>query len=399
MIKAHSLLYAIYICLIISLLCGALLYMSNLYNNLNLYYTTHEELYISNQSVVNYALGHLDNPQDTVPDNGGIKSAYSIRPYGFLKVLKAESYIYNDTVISAHFVGQYQEDKTCLYYPSFNFPLTYSGKVILNGKKYLPSTFIEPVFLSSEPNSINSSGEIVASEKTLPQINEFNMWQNDLKTVALSSLQKVNDSVYFNSFLNETINISITSTTLSNVIIKGNFMLKSADSLYIKNNTVLNDVIVVAPKIAFEDNFNGSVQAFATKSIYVGKEVTLNYPSVLSLKNNTQQKSKITVGENTRIEGGVILYGNTFPDIENNIIETGKNCLIIGDVYCTGVLVFKGKVNGSVYTNRLMHATPTANYQNCLADGAIDAFGRPDYFLSLSLFNQSGKYGLLKKLL
>jgi hypothetical protein len=58
MVRAHSLLYAIYISLIVSIICGALLYFANLYGQLNLYYNLQEELYLQNQSVVNYALGN-----------------------------------------------------------------------------------------------------------------------------------------------------------------------------------------------------------------------------------------------------------------------------------------------------------------------------------------------------
>ena len=58
MIKANSLLYAIYICLLISMICCGLLFYFNLYGQLNQYYRLQEDLFIENQSVVNYALGN-----------------------------------------------------------------------------------------------------------------------------------------------------------------------------------------------------------------------------------------------------------------------------------------------------------------------------------------------------
>ena len=130
MVKAHSLLYAIYICLIVSIICGALLYFSNLFSQLNLYYNLQEELYIQNQSVLNFALGNKTIPTEIEKDeNSGIEGSYETKPNGLLSLVLAKSYVSNDTVSSVHFVGARNTDKNAIYLTNLSKSLYYFGKV------------------------------------------------------------------------------------------------------------------------------------------------------------------------------------------------------------------------------------------------------------------------------
>ena len=172
MLKAHSLLYAVYVCLIVSILCGALLYFSTLYNQLNLYYNVHENLYIQNQSAVNFALGSSVSEDNILQqDTTEIKSEIERRPYGLLNLLIVKSIAKSDTVVSAHIVGKNATDKNCLYISSISKPLSYSGNVKLMGEKKLPSPSINQVYTIIETNSLVSSGAIGQSESILPTIN------------------------------------------------------------------------------------------------------------------------------------------------------------------------------------------------------------------------------------
>ena len=113
MVKAHSLLYAIYICLIVSIICGALLYFAYLYNQLNLHYNLQEEMYIHNQSVVNFALGNqISQVELPIDENSGIDGNYKVKQYGLLTMLLSNSILRNDTISSVHFVGSFSSDKT-----------------------------------------------------------------------------------------------------------------------------------------------------------------------------------------------------------------------------------------------------------------------------------------------
>ncbi|OXA99551.1 hypothetical protein [Flavobacterium pectinovorum] len=403
MIKAHSLLYAIYICLIVSIICGALLYFANLYNQLNLYYNLQEELYIQNQSVVNFALGNKILPQEIEKDeNSGIEGRYKTKSYGLLTLLLAESSVGNDTVTSAHFVGNYVTDKTAVYLTNISKSLSYSGTVTLTGNSELPSDFIDAAYINNSPNKFTNNGKITVSDIRLPEINpDFEKIFEETEGVktALKDVEKPKDSLYYNSFFNETKDIYINSS-LSNIIFKGNFILRSQDSIRIKKSTVLEDVILIAPKITFESGFKGTVQAFATKGIELEEKVTLNYPSVICVYNKNEEESKIVIKKESTISGAVVLFGNSPDDFDKSSIEIAEEGLIFGDIYCTGKLALRSNVYGSVYTNRFFVKTMASTYDNTISDVEINASKRPAYFISIPLFNnQKSAYGILKKVL
>jgi hypothetical protein len=403
MVKAHSLLYAIYVCLIVAIICGALLYFSNLYNQLNLYYNLQEELYIQNQSVLNFALGNKMAPAEIEKDeNSGIEGSYETKPYGLLSLVLAQSYISNDTVSSVHFAGARNLDKNAVYLTNFSKSLFYSGSVKLIGNNQLPSTFIETSYINNDLNKLTAEGKITVSEAQLPEVNpEFKKIFQGLKSekTKLSDIEKPNDSLYYNSFFNTTKEIEVKSN-LGNIIFKGNFILRSEDSIRVKKNTVLEDVILIAPKITFEAGFRGTVQAFATKGIELEENVTLNYPSVVCVYNESETESKIKIKKECQITGAVVLFGNTNNLIDKNTIEIEEDGLLFGDLYCSGKLMLKSNVYGSVYTNRFFLKTAASSYDNMISNIEINTEKRPDYFISIPLFNtQKTTYGVIKKVL
>ncbi|PJJ11134.1 hypothetical protein CLU83_4630 [Flavobacterium sp. 1] len=403
MVKAHSLLYAIYICLIVSIICGALLFFSNLYGQLNLYYNLQEELYINNQSIVNLALENKETLQEPIQDEkSGIIGSYATKPYGLLNLLLVTSETNKDTVQSAHFIGRYTKDKTALFLANFSKSLTYTGTVKLIGDNSLPSTYIETAYINNKSNQLLVDGKNTISENQLPEINpDFKkiFYGIHAEKTSLSDVEKPKDSLYFNSFFNTTKEIYLNSI-VSNVIFKGNFILRSKDSLHIKKNTVLEDVILIAPKITFESGFKGTVQAFASERIELEQNVILNYPSVVCIYNETSDESKIKIKKECKINGAVVLFGNTNEMIDKNSIEIDEEGLLFGDIYCSGKLFLKSKVYGSVYTNRLFYKTESASYDNTISDIEINAKKRPNYFISIPIFDSKNvSHGIIKKVL
>ena len=172
MIKAHSLLYSIYICLLVSIVCGALLFFSNLYNQLNLYYNLQEELYFHNQSLVNFAL----ESRDTLPildpeEKTGIKGSYETKPYGILNLLLVQSKTNKDTIQSAHLIGLHTKNKTALFLTNFSKSVSYTGLVKLIGDNALPSSHIETAHITNKTNDLYIEGKNSVSENQLPKIN------------------------------------------------------------------------------------------------------------------------------------------------------------------------------------------------------------------------------------
>lgn len=407
MVKAHSLLYAVYVCLIIGLIGGALLLLSNLYNQLNVYYNVHEELYINNASTINYALGNdLSIEDETLLDEfNGITAVIQKKQYGLLSVLLVQSMVKNDTIASANFVGQYANSKTALYVSNFTQPIAASGKVTVKGDVFLSSDRVRETYINNKPNQINIQNPIKSSTINLPEISKrCETVFNSIPTqkVILNALEKKNDSLYVNSFFNETKEIQVINNRLENIIIKGNFVIRSNDSLVVAKSAKLEDVILLAPKVTIQEGFKGTIQVFATEKIYVDKKVQLNYPSAICVKNNgdSDKEGFIFIDEESKIDGAVLMFGNDLLHIEKNSIDIKDKTQIRGTVYSSGRLSINGKIYGAVYTAKLLYKTTSSSYANCLADVEIDVNKRPSYFIEVPIFEtKANRYGVVKKIL
>lgn len=404
MIKAHSLLYAVYVCLIIAILCGCLIMLSNLYNQLNLYYVTHESLYIKNQSAVNYALGNnVSLEEDYLTEKEtGITSQFQIKQHGLLPLLLTQTYVSNDTVSSAHFIGQKDNTNTALYVANFSYPLNTSGKVTVKGDAYLPSERLKEIYIDNKPNEVNFIGKKEISTVNLPETstNIKNVYNNSLLSTSLSQVEKRNDSIYVNSFFNETIKIQLQTINLENMVMKGNFILSSNDSIFIRKNNVLEDVVIIAPKVGIEEGFKGNIQVFARESITVEQDVVLNYPSVLCVYSDREQKTFLNIDENVQVYGLVMLFGNKLIQMDKNNMNIKEKGTIIGNVYCSGILSLRSNVYGGVYATKIQHKTNSSTYMNCIADIEIDISKKPKIFKDISIFNaKNSSYEIIKKAL
>lgn len=404
MIKAHSLLYAIYICLLVSILCGALLFFSNIYSQLNLHYNILEELYLQNHSSTNYALSSEENSLVLSDDDTNIINECTKKKFGLLTILNTTTTFKNDTISSTYLIGQYLNDKTALYVPKFfSKDLSFSGNVKITGNCYLPSKQIETAYILNEPNKLKINGDKLISDNFLPKlnpkstltINEINLVEPKL---SLNQIEKGNNETYFNSFKLPTRVINI-STVIDNIKIKGNFILKNKDSIRITKNNLIEDIIVIAPKITIEEGFKGNLQLFTNEEINIEPNVSLQYPSLICLKAENSNSSKIRIKEKVNIYGSIILTNDNKEITNQNSIEIGEKGSILGDIYCNGQLDLKSKTTGSVYTNRVFCKTVSSEYNNLLRNLDIDATGKPSYYLSIPLFETSkgNHYGIIKK--
>ena len=406
MVRANSLLYAIYVCLLIGVLIGALLMLSNLYSQLNVYYATYEQLYTNNLSTVNYAFGNQLIPEEEAlhDDNTGIQSNFTTKKHGLHTILLTQSFTQKDTVKSAHFVGKVTTRKEALYVSNYRQPLNVSGNVSVIGDSFLAYKDVKQIHIENKPNIITFQGRKEISEVQLPQlsVDYFKLFENTNTTrTTFEQLEPLNDSLYFNSFFNETIEIVVSNPFLNHKIAKGNFIISAKDSIVIGKNAQLEDVIIKAPKVRIESGFEGTIQILASEQIYVGKDVTLNYPSALCLYNNTSnKKATVFLDEAVAIEGLILCFGNDIKHLSNNVIQTSKNNLILGIIYSSGEISLNGTVKGGVYASKLIHRTNSANYSNCLANVNIDVTKKPSFFIDFPLFNTNDqRYGIIKKIL
>ncbi len=405
MVKAHSLLYAVYICLIVSIICGAILYFASLYNQLNLFYNTRENLYIQNQSYVNFALENLDENNTFYQDEvTGIQSFYENKSYGILNILHVKTFTKFDTIASVHLTGSFSNEKTCLLIANQGEPFYYSGKVKLIGDKKLSTLRIQEKYIKNEQNLLTANGTLELAQPHLPKFNPAlkDFFKQDVSyRFQLKDIERKGDSIYFNSFKNETIGIQFSGTVLENITIKGNFILYAKDSVFIKNTAVLEDVIIRSPKIMVEEDFKGSLQLFASDKIEVGKTAQICYPSVLCLYGDSSEKRVVKVNEGASIYGAVILIEEYDSKQEENIMILKKEAVVIGEIYCMGKLMIEGKLYGTAYTNKVFYATETSHYDNCMVNSEIDISKKPHFFVSVPILEPKNKRnnGVFKKVL
>lgn len=399
MLKAHSLLYAIYICLIISIICGGILYYFNLYNQLNNYYNRYEDLYVHNYSTVNYALG-VDLVNQDLPENieNNIKGNFTVSSFGVLQLIIAKSSIETDTISSAHLVGELPSSDTAIFLSSISKPLLYSGQVEIVGNNRLPFVEIVGKVIDSKKNELKLLGSTFLNEAALPALNkEFKKMYN-VSTFKNAIPLSNEDSIYFNSFYNQPSIKDLTKSGVQNVVYKGNIILRGKDSLVVKKSAILKDVILLAPRIIFEEGFSGNVQAYATSEILMKKNVNLNYPSLLCVYNSTKNESSIIIQENCTVSGAIVLFGNELDDIEKNRIMVDSSGLLEADIYCTGALMLKSNVYGSIYTNRFYYRSSSSNYDNLISDIEINVKKRPSYFVPIKLLDKSkSRNGIIKR--
>ena len=303
MVKANSLLYSIYICLIVAVLCSGMLYMSGLYTQLNNYYMSRQDLYVYNESLVNFALSHTDEPS-AVPDidDSGVQSFYKVKRHGVIPVVTAGTVMGNDTVVSCHLVGCGRKDNTALYIPDKGVKSAYSGVVHFFGDVYVPGAYLNSAIVVKEPGKLTNDGLMNKSEYMLPKpLDAVIDGASGITVVHKELVEVLKEGSVTNSFRSEPVEINVQGG-LSGISIRGNVIITSADSLVVSSTAHLEDVIIIAPKVSFEAGFSGSVQVFANKSITVGSGARLEYPSVLYINSaDASARTSLIVKEKAEI--------------------------------------------------------------------------------------------------
>ncbi|UMY66254.1 MULTISPECIES: polymer-forming cytoskeletal protein [unclassified Flavobacterium] len=400
MVKANSLIYAVYVCLVIGILCAGLLFVSDLYSRLNLHYNSLESLYIAHRSAVHYALGQFPDTETTIEGTDGIASQSSMRPYGVFDILSVQSHDAHDSIASCYLAAPINRDPTCLFVSRISRSISYSGAVRLIGEKSIPGGVLTINFLSGEKTTLQSEGPSREQQSLLPPFSDRfeKAFQNaNFIGVGRGELSQGENGVYHRSFAEPGAQLSTRS--LDGMALSGNFLVTASDTLVVPRSSTLDNVILRAPVILIEEGFRGRLQAFATKSLLVGKDVVLRYPSVLCLKAPGAGLSELALGEKSRVAGLLVLFGNDVGNIPQHKLHIDPEAVVTGDVYCSGKVSIRGKVNGSVYANRMYYEDGGTASENALVGTWIDVSKRPAFFVSPNLFETNNKrYGIAGRL-
>jgi len=405
MLKASSLLYAIFVCLIVSLLCGSLIIIFNYQYRLKQQYFLEEELV--RVSAANFL--QVINNSEGITAEGEVKftderfiTYYTVSKWGFYNLVKTKTVFKKDTLYKAALLGgKPKKEPIALYLTDLDKPLHVGGTTNIQGNVKISKYGVKPGYINNKSFTGTKlvHGAIGVSGKRLPVLQQYVNVTGNQKIIEVL-LEELDGKSLYNSFYKPTIIVYADGRhTIENITLSGNIILQSKDSIYVKNTTALKDILIKAPSVVFDDNFSGVVQVFAKKNVSLKKGVQLRYPSSIYIDNDSEGKIEVLLDEKSKLAGGIVLTGNSYQSSLNRMVTVEKGASVMGDVYCYGKTQLKGKVVGSVYTDRFYLKTASSIYENYIVDGEINREELPDYFIGLPLFsNENTSYALIKEL-
>lgn len=404
-LQSGALQFTVFISVLIALLLSGLI----LYAYTFLYCKEQSKASIENvqlsNSGINYLLSLNEIEEDTISLSIGIDENYSIKTslshWGvFLKGLVITQHrkkVFKKVALIGSTMKA-DESPTLYLLETYN-PLSLVGTTKIKGIVYLPSQGVKSGYIAGQSfyGTQLIDGVIKKSELAFPKISEE--YQNQLlfytqvykPTQQDDFLNLEANKKIVNSFKNKTKGIYATeSIVLGNNRISGNVIIKSETLIQVKNKTQLKDVILIAPKIEIEEGTKGNFQVFATKSVVIGKNCSLNYPSAIVLFqdnksqeiiNNKPFDNQVFIGGNTIIKGSVCYLQTKKTDYNfNTQIVLEENAKVKGQVYCDGSFELKGTVTGSVYTKQFIANQVGSIFVNHIYNGVIENENIPDLF-------------------
>ncbi len=269
--------------------------------------------------------------------------------------------------------GTFIPADTALLMPNNDRPIGVSGAIVFKANCYLPAAGLKPTYLEGQNYIINSenSGYIKKSPNNLPPI-QIELLESLKETQQnfdkkKDSLVDIINSEVNNSFSKKTIVCMNGSNTLSRLKLKNNIKL-IGNNMVLDSSCHFNNILIVARKVHFKEGFKGKVHVIASDSIICEPNCQFNYPSSFVLLPEISEDKEIRY---IQFSSGCQFYGGILAiNPENNsqekkvMIRLHANCEINGLVYSDDYLHLQGKINASVFTEKLLLKTPSAVYEN-----------------------------------
>lgn len=417
MLKAGALIYAISISLIISIVSGSLILFSY-FNSIGIEtFSSKDRIAMNAMSGMNLLLsqkGEAFAGESRIDLFGEGRDAVTLqrKSWGAFEVLVSTAAFHNHAFTQMAIAGMGADEDTsmALYLADLDKPLSLCGKTIIRGTSYISDEGLKRAYIEGQnfEGSKMTDGLVKKSQKNIPLFNKsltekiqsyFTDSLQSQDSIINLSATEIPDSLS-NPFTERTIwlysqgNIDLKGKKLS-----GNIVILSERGIKIASDVHLEDVIVLAPKIEFEENFIGNAQVFSTDTIIIGENCRFNYPTVIGLiekKNAVIYSSTIIIKEKTEITGDLFAFMEKPDEKKQMRISLNKNTIVTGHVYSSGFADLKGSVYGSVICNKLMLNTPSSVYENHLLNAVIDRTKLPAFFTGADMIAQSKSKKIVK---
>lgn len=378
-IKAQSLIQSIYLCVVLMLLIGSLFLLSDLKGKLLFHYDSLNDHLYQHLKLKDFYLDSEDNSLQsdqysypTMEINGTTQEkGWGIYSMFHLKTSKSDI---KDELNSFWKVKSQPSALHVLRTIDKGFALKYKGQVTLNGSLMIPEKSFNYNKLQAvvgSPSQLNFKGDYAKASLVLPQLkDEFKVPEVSEEFRFRES--EINTSSLTNSFFKPTIEIQLENRRMDNAQIYGNVIIRSSEAIEIDRSSKMKECIIIAPRVVIKKGFKGNVQVLATESIVIEKNVQLNSGTTIYLKS-TVAKGVIQLGENTVIDGNVILIDNNTETLTESFskLVISKGVEINGDIYCQGVSFLNGVITGHIYTSTVATLVGKEENLNVISDVEI----------------------------
>lgn len=413
-VKAGALQLTLHIVIIIGLFLTAFVLLVHLQKRFKLQTSLVKEAIENCDRGINYALNNRLIINDTLLVNLKDEDYKNLKVYksywgAFEKidvVSKIKKHQFKKTALAG--ANQLKINRPSLYLEETKTPLVLVGETKIEGLVNLPIQGVKPGYISGE--SYNGTKLIYGSSKVIGSFPKLsNEWLNYINTVHFTGtktnnnyyLQVETGQSYVNSFHQLTkVVYSNNKIDLSFIELTGNIIVQSQSEIVVDDSSNLKDIIIIAPKIRIKDGVTGNFQAIASKTISVGENVNLTYPSSLILNekgnslanslSNTVPEIFIKVANNSKIAGQVIFLGTQKSNNYNSQVYISENTTIEGEVYCNQNIELLGTVRGTVFTHNFLVNKGGSIYQNHLYNAKISVNDLDEAYVGL-LVNDSKK--------
>jgi hypothetical protein len=183
-------------------------------------------------------------------------------------------------------------------------------------------------------------------------------------------------------------NITLTESLNARVIIH------SEEKIRVTANAKLSGVILIARDIDIDNEFEGDFQAFASRSITVGHDCQLRYPSALVLLNGSD--SLIVIKHHSLVEGYVVIPGYDQTIASRGMFKLEKTATLHGMAYVNGGADIQGNLNGHITTKLFVATLGTGKHNAHILDGQINSELRSPYLPGNFLWGSSKKLTVAK---
>ncbi len=407
-IKAGALQFVVFTSVVIAILLAAFVSLTHTYSFFKKQSYTVVNTIKNADEGVQYALVKNLKMNDTTQIPVSEESISNIRVHqrywGAFEQVTSVSTIKNKTFIKTALIGgQFSlKDRAALYVQDQNKPLILVGNTRIEGTAYLPEKAVRPGNIGGTAYYGSSLiyGNIRKSHGQMPQLapelpahlNILTRQGFDFKGDIVPAPQPGGSLI--NSFTNPVKYLyGPGNIDLAGLKISGHIIIYAENKIVVPATARLKDVVLVAPEIEIQDGVNGSFQAIASKYIHVGKQVSLQYPSALILKEEEHQHTeeekeyRITIAGQSSIKGVVLFWGEEKKNNFSAQVEVASGAVIYGELYCNQNLKLKGTIHGSVYTSNFIETRLGAVYQNHVFDGIISGDQLPEAYAGLSFKN------------